>query len=233
MAKVGKRLREGYQRLEPGKVYLLGEAVALVRQCATARFDESVEIAINLGIDPRRADQSVRGTLRLPHGSGKSLRVAVFAQGAKADEAVRAGADLVGGQELADQIQEGWIDFDRCIATPEMMEVVGKLGRILGPRGLMPNPKLGTVTIDVAAAVESAKAGSVHFRADKAGVVHSGIGRASFSQAALVENAAAFIDSIRQARPSGAKGTYIRKISLSSSMGPGVAVSQLSGGTGG
>lgn len=229
MARIGKRLREGYRCLEPGRSYQLEEAVALVKRCATARFDESVEISMNLGIDPRHADQAVRGALQLPHGSGKVLRIAVFAQGDKAEEARQAGADRVGAQDLADQIQGGWLDFDRCVATPDLMGVVGKLGKLLGPRGLMPNPKLGTVTADVASAVKDARAGSVHFRADKAGIVHSGIGKVSFSEAALVENARAFIEVIRRAKPSGAKGVYLRKISLSSSMGPGLAVSPVSG----
>jgi large subunit ribosomal protein L1 len=203
----------------------LAEAVALVKQNAAAtKFDETIEIAMNLGVDPRHADQMVRGVVAMPNGTGKTMRVAVFTKDAKADEARAAGADLVGAEDLADAIQGGQSDFDRVIASPDMMGVVGRLGKVLGPRGLMPNPKLGTVTADVGAAVKAAKAGEVQYRAEKAGVVHAGIGKASFDADKIVENASAFIDAVRKARPSGAKGTYIKKITLSSTMGVGVFV---------
>jgi large subunit ribosomal protein L1 len=207
------------------KEYVLAEAAALVKQnAAGTKFDETIEIAMNLGVDPRHADQMVRGVVAMPNGTGKSMRVAVFAKDAKADEAKAAGADLVGAEDLAEAIQGGQSDFDRVIASPDMMGVVGRLGKVLGPRGLMPNPKLGTVTADVAAAVKAAKAGEVQYRAEKAGVVHAGIGKASFTADQITENAAAFIDAVRKARPSGAKGTYIKKITLSSTMGVGVFV---------
>ncbi|CAK0776984.1 50S ribosomal subunit protein L1 [Azospirillaceae bacterium] len=224
MAKTGKRLRNAYKDIDRNAFIKLDDAVKMVKAKATAKFDETIEIAMNLGIDPRHADQMVRGTVLMPNGTGKTVRVAVFAKGAKADEAKAAGADLVGADDLAEKIQGGQIDFDRCIASPDMMGVVGKLGKILGPRGLMPNPKLGTVTANVADAVKAAKGGSVEFRAEKTGIIHAGIGKASFSEAALLENVRTFIDAITRAKPSGAKGTYILKISLSSTMGPGVKI---------
>jgi large subunit ribosomal protein L1 len=196
----------------------------MVKERATAKFDETVEIAINLGVDPRHADQMVRGVVQLPHGTGRSLRVAVFARGPKADEALEAGADVVGAEDLAERVQKGEIDFDRCIATPDTMPIVGRLGKILGPRGLMPNPKLGTVTQDVAQAVADAKGGSIQFRVEKAGIIHSGVGKASFSEEQLVDNLRAFVGAITRAKPSGAKGTYLKRVALSSTMGPGVKI---------
>jgi large subunit ribosomal protein L1 len=222
MANKSRRLREQLSKVEAERLYALSEAVTLARQCATAKFDETIELALNLGVDPRHADQMVRGTVDLPHGTGKSVRVAVFARGDKADEAQAAGADVVGAEDLAQQIQEGKIDFDRCIATPDMMPVVGRLGRILGPRGLMPNPKLGTVTPNVAQAVQAAKAGQVQFRVERAGIVHGGVGKASFQDEALIENIRAFVDAINRAKPAGAKGTYLKRAAISSTMGPGV-----------
>ncbi len=219
-----KRLAAARKTVDVAKAYALAEAVALVKQNARAKFDETVEIAMNLGIDPRHADQMVRGLVGLPHGTGKTLRVGVFARGAKAEEALAAGADVVGADDLAEKVQAGEIAFDRCIATPDMMGVVGKLGKILGPRGLMPNPRLGTVTMDVKGAITAAKAGQVEFRAEKAGIVHAGIGKASFPTEKLVENARAFADAIIKAKPSGAKGNYLQKVALSSTMGPGVRV---------
>ncbi len=224
MARMGKRLKAVYDGIDKAGVYPVGEAVKLIKQRATAKFDETVEIAMNLGVDPRHADQNVRGVVTLPHGTGKSVRVAVFAKGDKAEEAKNAGADVVGAEDLAEQIQGGKMDFERCIATPDMMPVVGRLGKILGPRGLMPNPKLGTVTNDVAEAVQAAKGGQVEFRVEKAGIVHAGVGKASFSDEALVENITAFVGAITRAKPSGAKGTYIKRVSLSSTMGPGLRV---------
>ena len=224
MAKQGKRLKAIYAGLDIEQTYALTEAVALVKANARAKFDETVEITMNLGIDPRHADQMVRGVVAMPNGTGKTVRIAVFARGAKAEEALAAGADVVGSDELAAAVQEGKIDFDRCIATPDMMALVGRLGKILGPRGLMPNPRLGTVTMDVKGAVTAAKAGQVEFRAEKAGIVHAGIGKASFDAAKLLENARAFVDAIQKARPTGAKGTYVKRMSLSCSMGPGVKV---------
>ena len=222
MAKIGKRLRQAKERIDRDRTYALGEAVALVKQGAKAKFDETVEMSVGLGVDPRHADQMVRGVVALPHGTGKTLRVAVFAKGDKADAAREAGADLVGAEDLAAEVQEGRIAFDRCIATPDMMPVVGKLGRILGPRGLMPNPKLGTVTPDVGEAVRAAKGGQVEFRVEKAGIVHAGIGKASFEERALAENVRALVDALNRAKPSGVKGTYMKKAALSSSQGPGV-----------
>jgi large subunit ribosomal protein L1 len=222
MAKRGKRLvkaREGLDRL---KLYPVAEAVAAVKAGATAKFDETIEIAMNLGVDTRHADQTVRGAVLLPNGTGKALRVAVFARGAKAEEAKAAGADQVGAEDLAEKVQGGAMDFDRVIATPDMMPVVGRLGKILGPRGLMPNPKLGTVTADVVEAVKAAKGGQVQFRAEKAGIVHAGIGKASFDTAQLVENTRAFVAAINRAKPSGAKGNYIKGVAISSTMGPSV-----------
>jgi large subunit ribosomal protein L1 len=222
MAKVGKRFKAAAALIDRDKFYGLDEAIGLLKQGAKAKFAESIEIAMNLGIDPRHADQMVRGMVSLPNGTGKTVRVAVFAKGAKADEALAAGADIVGAEDLAEKIQAGEMNFDRCIAAPDMMGVVGRLGKILGPRGLMPNPKLGTVTPNVADAVKSAKAGSVEFRAEKAGIVHAGIGKTSFDADKLVENAKAFVEAISRAKPSGAKGQYILKVSLSSTMGPGL-----------
>jgi large subunit ribosomal protein L1 len=224
MAKIGKRAKAANASFDREKNYSLDEAVKLVKSNAKAKFDETVEIAMNLGIDPRHADQMVRGVVGLPNGTGKTVRIGVFARGPKAEEAKAAGADVVGAEDLAALVQEGKIEFERCIATPDMMALVGRLGKVLGPRGLMPNPKLGTVTMDVKGAVQAAKAGQVEFRAEKAGIVHAGIGKASFGEDALLGNARAFIDAIQKARPSGAKGTYLKKVSLSSSMGPGVKV---------
>jgi large subunit ribosomal protein L1 len=225
MAKQSKRRQAALAAIDRERMYPLAEAVAVVKaNAAASKFDETIEIAMNLGVDPRHADQMVRGVVAMPNGTGKTMRVAVFARDAKADEATEAGADLVGAEDLAEAIQNGESNFDRVIASPDMMGVVGRLGKVLGPRGLMPNPKLGTVTPDVSAAVKAAKAGEVQYRAEKAGVVHAGIGKASFDEGKILENAAAFIDAVRKARPSGAKGTYIRKITLSSTMGAGVAV---------
>ena len=222
MAKTGKRMRQAKERIDRDRTYVLGEAITLVKQGAKAKFDETVEMSVGLGVDPRHADQMVRGVVALPHGTGKSVRVAVFAKGDKAEAAREAGADLVGDDDLAADVQAGKIEFDRCIATPDMMPVVGKLGRILGPRGLMPNPKLGTVTADVTEAVQAAKGGQVEFRVEKAGIVHAGIGKASFAEQALAENARALVDALNRAKPSGAKGTYMKRAALSSSQGPGV-----------
>lgn len=219
-----KRLEAARKTVDVTKNYLLNEAIALAKKNATAKFDETIEISMNLGIDPRHADQMVRGLVGLPNGTGKILRVGVFARGAKADEARAAGADVVGAEDLGEKIQAGEIEFDRCIATPDMMALVGRLGKILGPRGLMPNPRLGTVTMDVKGAILAAKAGQVEFRAEKAGVIHAGIGKASFTTEALLENARAFADAIIKARPTGAKGVYLQKVAVSSSMGPGVRV---------
>ena len=224
MANVGKRTAAAREAVDRKKLYALEEAVALVKSNAKAKFDETIEIAINLGVDPRHADQMVRGVVALPNGTGRSVRVAVFARDAKAEEAKAAGADLVGAEELVQEVQNGKIDFDRCIATPDMMPLVGRLGKVLGPRNLMPNPKVGTVTPDVKAAVEAAKAGSVEFRVEKAGILHAGVGKASFDEANLVENVKAFADAVQKAKPSGAKGTFIQRVALTSTMGPGVHV---------
>jgi large subunit ribosomal protein L1 len=224
MAKISKRFKKAIEGVDTEKAYDIGEAVKLVKSRATAKFDETIELAINLGVDPRHADQMVRGVVSLPGGTGRALRVAVFAKGAKADEAKKAGADIVGAEELAEQVQKGEINFDRCIATPDMMGVVGRLGKVLGPRGLMPNPKVGTVTMDVTQAIKDAKGGAVEYRVEKAGIVQAGIGKASFTEDAIVQNVKAFVDSVVKAKPSGAKGTYLKKISLSSTMGPGVKV---------
>ncbi|MBV1830897.1 50S ribosomal protein L1 [Komagataeibacter sp. AV436] len=223
MAK-NKRLTAARAAVDPTKQYGLDEAISLIKNNAKAKFDETVEISMNLGIDPRHADQMVRGLLSLPNGTGKTLRVGVFARGPKAEEAKAAGADVVGAEDLAEKVQAGEIEFDRCIATPDMMALVGRLGKILGPRGLMPNPKLGTVTMDVKGAVSAAKSGQVEYRAEKAGIVHAGVGKASFDEAKLAENIRAFVDAVQKARPTGAKGTYVKKIALSSTMGPGVTV---------
>ena len=220
----GKRLTAAYEAVDNAKAYPLAEAVKLVKQNAKAKFDETVEMSMNLGIDPRHADQMVRGLISLPNGTGKSVRVGVFARGPKAEEAQAAGADVVGADDLAEKVQAGEIAFDRCIATPDMMGVVGRLGKILGPRGLMPNPRLGTVTMDVKGAVAAAKGGQVEFRAEKAGIIHAGIGKASFDEEKLLENARALADAIQKAKPAGAKGTYLKTVSLSSTMGPGVRV---------
>ena len=225
MAKLGKRIKAARESFSGKENVTVEEAVTLVKACATAKFDESVEIAMNLGVDPRHADQMVRGSVTLPNGTGKSLRVAVFARGAKADEAKEAGADIVGAEDLMETVQGGRIEFDRCIATPDMMPIVGRLGKVLGPRNLMPNPKVGTVTMDVKEAIEAAKGGEVQFRVEKAGIVHAGIGKASFEDAKLAENVRAFVDAVSKAKPSGSKGTYMKRIALSSTMGPGVSVS--------
>jgi len=222
MAKVGKRLSAAYTTVDRNKFYTLADAVGAVKASAKAKFDETVEISLNLGVDPRHADQMVRGVIELPHGTGKTVRVAVFAKADKAEEARKAGADIVGAEDLAEKIQGGFMDFDRCIATPDMMGVVGRLGKILGPRNLMPNPKLGTVTPNVTEAVRAAKAGQVQFRVEKAGIVHAGVGKASFDADKLVENIKAFVDAIQKAKPTGAKGTYLKKVSLSSTMGVGI-----------
>ncbi len=224
MATKGKRLANAYEAIDPVAAYPLADAVKMLKERAQTKFDETIEIALNLGVDPRHADQMVRGVVQLPHGTGKTLRVAAFARGAKADEAKEAGADLVGAEDLAERVQNGDIDFDRCVATPDMMPVVGKLGKVLGPRGLMPNPKLGTVTQDIAAAITAVKGGQVQFRVEKAGIVHAGVGKASFSEAQLIENVRAFVGAINQAKPSGAKGTFLMKMALSSTMGPGIKV---------
>ncbi|MEM1138505.1 MAG: 50S ribosomal protein L1 [Pseudomonadota bacterium] len=224
MAKQTKRMRAATDGIDKDKLFGLEDAVKLVKERATAKFDETVEVAINLGVDPRHADQLVRGVVQLPNGTGRTVRVAVFAKNEKADEAKEAGADLVGAEDLAEAIQKGEINFDRCIATPDMMGVVGRLGKILGPRGLMPNPKVGTVTPNVKAAVEAAKAGSVEFRVEKAGIVHAGVGKASFTEDAIAGNVRALVDAVMKAKPSGAKGTYFKRLALSSTMGPGIQV---------
>ena len=224
MAKLGKRTAAARAAFE-GKANLsVEEAVKLIKSAATAKFDETLEIAMNLGVDPRHADQMVRGVVQLPNGTGKTVRVAVFARGAKADEAKAAGADIVGAEDLMETIQSGKIEFDRCIATPDMMPLVGRLGKILGPRNLMPNPKVGTVTMDVATAVKAAKGGEVQFKVEKAGVIHGGIGKVSFSEEKLAQNVRAFVEAVSKAKPAGAKGTYLKKVSLSSTMGPGVSL---------
>ena len=225
MADTGKRLRKAYEGIDPAAGPIkLGDAVKQIKSRASAKFDETVEIAMNLNIDPRKPDQNLRGTVMLPHGTGKSVRVAVFARGDKAKEAEAAGADVVGAEDLVEKIQAGQIDFDRAIATPDMMALVGRLGKILGPRGLMPNPRLGTVTQDVTEAVKAVKGGQVEFRAEKAGIVHAGVGKASFTEDALIDNVRAFVGAITRSKPTGVKGTYIKRVSLSSSMGPAVKV---------
>jgi large subunit ribosomal protein L1 len=232
MAHIGKRLKKAIEGIERTKLYPVDQAVKLVRDRATAKFDETVEIAMNLGVDPKHADQMVRGVVNLPNGTGRTQRVAVFARGAKAEEAKAAGADIVGAEDLVATVQEGKIDFDRCIATPDMMGLVGRLGKVLGPRGLMPNPRVGTVTPDVTAAVKASKGGAVEFRVEKAGIVQGTIGKASFDEAKLVDNIRAFVDAVSKAKPAGAKGTYIQRVAISSTMGPGVKVdpATLSGG---
>ena len=225
MAKPSKRMKAVNAAVGATRVLPLDEAVGLIKENATAKFDETVEVAMNLGVDPRHADQMVRGSVTLPNGTGKSVRVAVFARGPKADEAKKAGADIVGAEDLMETIQGGKIEFDRCIATPDMMPIVGRLGKILGPRGLMPNPKVGTVTMDVGQAVQDAKGGQVQFRVEKAGIVHAGVGKASFDAGKLAENVRALVDAVNRSKPAGAKGTYLKKVSLSSTMGPGIGVS--------
>ena len=232
MAKLGKRTIKARDGVDPEKQYPIDEAVKMVKTRATAKFDETIEVAMNLGVDPRHADQMVRGVVSLPNGTGRTSRVAVFAKGAKAEEAKKAGADIVGAEDLAEIVQKGEINFDRCIATPDMMGIVGRLGKVLGPRGLMPNPKVGTVTMDVTQAVRDAKGGAVEFRVEKAGIVHAGVGKASFDAKAIEANVRALIESVIKARPAGAKGTYLKRISLSSTMGPGVKITLASVGQG-
>jgi large subunit ribosomal protein L1 len=224
MAHVGKRVRKAREGIDRIKLYPVAEAVKLVLERANAKFDETVEIAMNLGVDPKHADQMVRGVVNLPNGTGRSLRVGVFARGAKADEAKAAGAEVVGAEDLVAAVQSGTIAFDRCIATPDMMPLVGRLGKILGPRGLMPNPKVGTVTMDISGAVKASKGGAVEFRVEKAGIIQGSVGKVSFAQEKLVENIVAFVDAVAKAKPQGAKGTYLRRVAISSTMGPGVKV---------
>ncbi len=224
MAKVGKRFKSAIEGVDKKQVYSVADAVKMVKERATAKFDETVEVAINLGVDPRHADQMVRGVVTLPAGTGRTVRVAVFARDAKADEAKAAGADIVGAEDLAELIQKGEINFDRCIATPDMMPVVGRLGKILGPRGMMPNPRVGTVTADVTEAIKAAKGGAVEFRVEKAGVVQAGIGKASFTESQIEENVRAFVGAVMKAKPEGAKGAYMKRVAMSSTMGPGVRI---------
>ena len=224
MAKVAKRVEKSREGIDRTKLYGLDEAVKLVKERASTKFDETVEVAMNLGVDPRHADQMVRGVVNLPNGTGRSVRVAVFARGDKADEAKAAGADIVGAEDLVETVQKGEINFDRCIATPDMMPLGGRLGKVLGPRGMMPNPKVGTVTADVAAAVKASKGGAVEFRVEKAGIVHAGVGKVSFDAKAITENIKAFADAVVKAKPAGAKGNYVKRVALSSTMGPGIKV---------
>ena len=224
MAKAGKRIRNAREGIDREKLYGLDEAITMLKSRASAKFDETIELAMNLGVDPRHADQMVRGVVNLPNGTGRTVRVAVFARGDKADEARAAGADIVGAEDLVEQVQGGKIDFDRAIATPDMMALVGRLGKVLGPRGLMPNPRVGTVTPDVTAAVKASKGGAVEFRVEKAGIVHAGVGKASFDAKAIVENIRAFADAVQKAKPSGAKGNYVQRIAVTSTMGPGVKI---------
>jgi large subunit ribosomal protein L1 len=233
MSKIGKRLKAAREGVDREKAYVVDEAVKVVKERAKAKFDETVEVAMNLGVDPKHADQMVRGVCNLPNGSGRTQRVAVFAKGPKADEAKAAGADVVGAEDLVEQVSKGTINFDRCIATPDMMGLVGRLGKVLGPRGLMPNPRVGTVTMDVTSAIKGAKGGAVEFRVEKAGIVHAGVGKASFTDQQLVENIKAFVDAVVKARPAGAKGTYVKKVSVSSSQGVGVKVDAASVGVAG
>ncbi|RRH88838.1 50S ribosomal protein L1 [Mesorhizobium tamadayense] len=222
MAKLAKRVSKTREGIDPNKAYALGEALKLLKERSSVKFDETIEVAMNLGVDPRHADQMVRGVVNLPNGTGRSVRVAVFARGDKAEEAKAAGADIVGAEDLVDIVQKGTIDFDRCIATPDMMPLVGRLGKVLGPRGMMPNPKVGTVTADVAAAVKASKGGAVEFRVEKAGIVQAGVGKVSFDVKALEENVRAFTDAVNRAKPAGAKGNYVKKVSVTSTMGPGL-----------
>src|SRR6186713_1758653 len=222
MAKIAKRVSKTREGIDPNKAYALGDALKLLKDRSTVKFDETIEVAMNLGVDPRHADQMVRGIVNLPNGSGRSVRVAVFARGAKADEARAAGADVVGAEDLVERVQGGNIDFDRCIATPDLMPLVGRLGKVLGPRGIMPNPKVGTVTMDVTNAVKGAKGGAVEFRVEKAGIIQAGIGKASFSEDQIAGNIRAFVDAVLKAKPQGAKGTFVKKVSISSTMGPGL-----------
>jgi large subunit ribosomal protein L1 len=233
MSKIGKRLKSAREGVDREKAYAVDEAVKVVKERAKAKFDETVEVAMNLGVDPKHADQMVRGVCNLPNGSGRTQRVAVFAKGPKAEEAKAAGADVVGAEDLVEQVSKGTINFDRCIATPDMMGLVGRLGKVLGPRGLMPNPRVGTVTMDVTSAIKGAKGGAVEFRVEKAGIVQAGVGKASFSDQQLVENIRAFVDAVAKAKPAGAKGTYVKKVSLSSSQGVGVKVETSSVGIAG
>ncbi|MFN3548622.1 MAG: 50S ribosomal protein L1 [Mesorhizobium sp.] len=222
--KIAKRVAKSREGIDVNKSYDLAEAVKMLKERATAKFDETIEVAMNLGVDPRHADQMVRGVVNLPNGTGRTVRVAVFARGAKAEEATKAGADIVGAEDLVDIVQKGEINFDRCIATPDMMPLVGRLGKVLGPRGMMPNPKVGTVTMDVAAAVKASKGGAVEFRVEKAGIIHGGVGKASFDVDKLVENVRAFADAVIKAKPTGAKGNYVKRVALSSTMGPGLKI---------
>jgi large subunit ribosomal protein L1 len=224
MAKIAKRMQKVNEGVDRNKLYPLGDAVSLIKERAIAKFDETIEVSMNLGVDPRHADQMVRGVVNLPNGTGRTVRVAVFARGDKADEARAAGADVVGAEDLVETVQAGNIDFDRCIATPDMMPLVGRLGKVLGPRGMMPNPKVGTVTRDVAGAVNASKGGAVEFRVEKAGIVHAGIGKASFGSAQIEENIRAFADAVVKAKPAGAKGNYVKRVAISSTMGPGVKI---------
>jgi large subunit ribosomal protein L1 len=224
MAKIAKRVAKSREGIDVNKAYGLGEAIQLLKDRSTVKFDETIEVAMNLGVDPRHADQMVRGVVNLPNGTGRTVRVAVFAKDAKADEARAAGADIVGAEDLVEIVQKGTIDFDRCIATPDMMPLVGRLGKVLGPRGMMPNPKVGTVTTDIAGAVKASKGGAVEFRVEKAGIVQGGVGKISFDVKALEENIRAFTDAVNKAKPTGAKGIYVRKVSLTSTMGPGLKV---------
>jgi len=224
MTKISKRFKKANEGVDGAKFYDVAEAVKLIKSRATAKFDETIELSINLGVDPKHADQMVRGVVALPSGTGRSLRVAVFAKGPKAEEAKKAGADIVGAEDLFEIVNKGEINFDRCIATPDMMGLVGRLGKVLGPRGMMPNPKVGTVTMDVTQAIKDAKGGAVEYRVEKAGIVQAGVGKASFTEDAIVANVKAFVDSVMKAKPTGAKGTYMKKISLSSTMGPGVKI---------
>jgi len=224
MARIAKRVEKSREGIDRNRLYGLDEAVKLLKERASAKFDETVEVAMNLGVDPRHADQMVRGVVNLPNGTGRTVRVAVFAKGDKADEAKAAGADIVGAEDLVETVQKGEINFDRCIATPDMMPLVGRLGKVLGPRGMMPNPKVGTVTADVAGAVKASKGGAVEFRVEKAGIVHAGVGKVSFDAKAIEENIRAFADAVVKAKPTGAKGNYVKKVALSSTMGPGVKI---------
>ena len=224
MAKIAKRIQKINEGVDRNKLYPLGDAVSMIKERAVAKFDETIEVSMNLGVDPRHADQMVRGVVNLPNGTGRTVRVAVFARGDKADEARAAGADIVGAEELVDIVQSGTIDFDRCIATPDMMPLVGRLGKVLGPRGMMPNPKVGTVTMDVTGAVNASKGGAVEFRVEKAGIVHAGIGKASFGSQQIEENIRAFADAVIKAKPSGAKGNYVKRVAISSTMGPGLKI---------